>query len=221
MNTPTLIGWSGGKDSALALWMLAAAYQPMRLITHLDRRTARVTGHGVHRSLIARQAQALGVPVDFVLLDVPTSNADYEATLAQALRPHLDAGIRHMVFGDLFLADIRAYREAQMDALGMEALFPLWQQDTAQLAETFITAGFKTIITCVDSSQLDPQFVGRLYDHALLRELPTSVDPCGENGEFHTFVFDGPLFDVPLMLQLGAHYPSADERFWYADLALA
>lgn len=199
------LSWSGGKDSALALWALREELEaePIALLTTITEDYDRVSMHAVRRELLRTQARATGI--ELVEIEIPAAcvNETYEERMAQALaRPPLDrAGT--IAFADLFLADVRAYREERLATAGRTALFPLWGHDTAALAHEFVDAGFEAILVCVDPSQLDPSFVGRPFDEALLAELPPGVDPCGENGEFHTFVHAGPIFDAPIEVELG------------------
>jgi uncharacterized protein (TIGR00290 family) len=199
------LSWSGGKDSALALRALRdeLGTEPSALLTTFTGDYDRVSMHGVRRELLRMQARAAGV--ELVEVDIPASctNEAYEERMAMALeKPPLDrAGA--FAFADLFLADVRAYREERLSAAGREARFPLWGRETAALAREFIAAGFEAVLVCVDPTKLDPSFVGRPFDEALLAELPAGVDPCGENGEFHTFVTAGPIFERPIEVELG------------------
>jgi uncharacterized protein (TIGR00290 family) len=213
----TVLSWSGGKDSALALWtMRAAGAGPVALLTTVNADHDRVSIHGVRRELARAQAEAVGLPLAEVEIPSGASNALYEERLAAALAVLPLAEIDTVAFADLFLADIRAYREAQMAALGRATAFPLWGQDTAALAREFIDAGFGATLVAVDTEQLDASFVGRRFDAALFADLPPGVDPCGENGEFHTFVDAGPIFAAPIaVVQGGSH---DDGRFAYRDL---
>lgn len=217
MPSPALIAWSGGKDSAMALWRLPLEYQPTALLTNVQAAQKRVSMHGVRRNLIERQAAALGLPLSTVELPDAPSNAEYEARTEAALAPFQAQGVAHIVYGDLFLADIRAYRDAHLARIGMCGVYPLWERDTAALIRKFIAAGFRAIVTCVDTSQLDESFAGRELDETFLRDLPAGVDPCGENGEFHTFVYAGPLFREPLSVTIGDVF-WIDDRFCYCDL---
>jgi uncharacterized protein (TIGR00290 family) len=217
MPTPTLIAWSGGKDSAMALWQLPPEHRPIALLTNVQAAQGRVSVHGVRRDLIERQAAALGLPLHIVELPEAPSNAEYEAQIEAALAPFQAQGVAHIVYGDLFLADIRAYRDAHLARIGMQGVYPLWKRDTAALIRAFIGAGFRAIVTCVDTTQLDASFTGREVDETFLRDLPAGVDPCGENGEFHTFVYAGPLFKEPLLVTIGDTFWMND-RFWYCDL---
>jgi uncharacterized protein (TIGR00290 family) len=199
------LSWSGGKDSALALRALRDELQiePEALITTFTSAYDRVSMHGVRRELARGQAQAAGLPIVEVDIPVRCTNVVYERRLARALSfPPLTA-VRTFAFADLFLSDIRAYREERLAAVGRRALFPLWGRDTRELAEGFIEAGFRATLVCVNLAQLDPAFLGREFDESLLADLPPTVDPCGENGEFHTFVYEGPIFNEPIRIESG------------------
>ena len=217
MSDACIIAWSGGKDSALALWKLPDMYQPTALLTNVNSEQQRSSVHGVRVDLIQAQADALGLPLHRLALPTQPTNAQYEAQLAATLSPFQQAGVQQIVYGDLFLEDIRAYRDEQLHALGWQTVYPLWQIDTANLAREFISTGFKALVVCVDTTQLDAAFVGRTLDATFLDDLPPSVDPCGENGEFHTFVYDGPLFAQPISISLGDQWRTAG-RFHYCDL---
>lgn len=200
MREPALLSWSGGKDSCLALHALQRSghYQVAGLLTTIGRDDDQVAIHGVPRALILAQAAALGLPVDFVALPPAADNRTYEQAVAAALdRPHL-AGISTVAFGDLFLSDIRDYREQMMARLRRRPIFPLWGRDTRALLDDFIAAGFLSVIVSVDLARLDSSFAGRRIDHDLAAALPPGVDPCGEAGEYHSFVFDGPIFSAPV-----------------------
>ncbi len=198
------LSWSGGKDSALALLTLRRqGREPEALITTVTDTYDRISMHGVRRELLARQAQALRIPLVEVPIPPACVNDVYEARMAQAFASGPLAGIEAVAFGDLFLEDVRAYREARLAAGGKGAVFPLWGRDTGELAREFIAHGFEAIVVCLDPRALDPSFAGRAYDQQLLAELPLSVDPCGENGEFHTFVHAGPVFAEPLACETG------------------
>lgn len=218
---PVVLSWSGGKDSSLALAALRddPRYEVVALLTSVTRGYERVSIHGVRRSLLAAQAEAARLPLREIVLDPASSNEAYEAAFHVALarlRTELPA-VRRIAFGDLYLADVRAYRERLLAAAGFEGLFPLWGRDTASLAAAFISAGFRADLVCVDTEQLAASFAGRSFDAELLADLPAWVDPCGEGGEFHTFVSDGPVFREPVPVRRG-EVVLRDERFAYCDL---
>ncbi|MHB8492001.1 MAG: Dph6-related ATP pyrophosphatase [Solirubrobacteraceae bacterium] len=198
------LSWSGGKDSALALSALAQrGARPSALITTVTECYERINVHGVRRELLLAQAGELGIPLVEVRIPPRCTNDLYEQRLAAAFRGPLLRDLDVVVFGDLFLADIRAYREQWLAGVGKAAQFPLWGLDTEELAGSFIDAGFDAIIVCVDPSRLERSFAGRSFDETLLADLPAAVDPCGENGEFHTFVRGGPVFDNPIDCRRG------------------
>lgn len=194
-STSLALSWSGGKDSALALQAVRGqGMEPDALITTITDGYERISMHGVRRELLALQATLLGVPVVEVVIPPGCMNEVYEARMAQAFASELLSGVDAVAFGDLFLEDVRAYREERLASAHKRGLFPLWGRNTTELAREFIAAGFQAVIACLDPRALDPAFAGRAYDQSLLDELPASVDPCGENGEFHTFVHAGPIF---------------------------
>jgi len=199
------LSWSGGKDSALALWVLREEHDlwPRVLITTVTETYGRVSMHAVRRDLLAEQARLVGVQLLEVPIPAGCTNALYEERMEQAFASELLRDVECVAAGDLFLEDVRAYRESRLGAAGRRALFPLWQRDTADLARRFIEAGFEAVLVCVDPTKLDPSFVGRRFDAELLDDLPPEVDPCGENGEFHTFVHAGPIFSRPLPCRIG------------------
>jgi uncharacterized protein (TIGR00290 family) len=197
------LSWSGGKDSALALQTLRAhGTEPSALVTTVTEEYDRISMHGVRRGLLAAQAAAVGVPLVEIPIPPACSNDIYEERMAAAFNGPLSV-VETVAFGDLFLADVRAYREERLARVGRRALFPLWLRDTTSLAHEFVAAGFAARLACVDPRALAPSFAGRAYDETLLAELPPHVDPCGENGEFHTFVYDGPIFAAPLAVTCG------------------
>lgn len=206
--TDTVLSWSGGKDSALALYELARdpTWTVTRLLTSVSDEFRRVSHHGIREELLDLQAAAIGLPLDKLRLPSnggPCTNAVYEELVGQHLLRYVASGIKHVAHGDLFLADLRAYRERNLAKLGMHGVFPLWHRNTRALALEFIALGFKAILCCVDGQRLGESFVGRAIDEDLLRDLPPDVDPCGENGEYHSFVFDGPIFQRPLEIATG------------------
>lgn len=194
------LAWSSGKDSAMALHVMGGA---SLLLTTVTEGHERVSMHGVRRTLLRAQAEALGLPLFEVPIPPRCTNPVYEARMAQACERLKALGVRAVAFGDLFLADVRAYRERQMARAGMEALFPLWGRSSHDMAREFLRAGFKAVVVCVDLARLDASWAGREFDEAFLQNLPAGVDPCGENGEFHTFVYDGPLFARPVGFRRG------------------
>ncbi len=191
-----LLGWSGGKDSCATLAQLLTdnRYEVTALVTTVTEGFDRISMHGVRRTLLEAQAASLGIPLEIVYIPIDASHAAYQSRMEVAFTRYRQQGITTVAFGDLFLVDVRRYREEWLTRLGIHAIFPLWQQDTAKLARAFIDQGFKAVITCVDTTVLAPSFAGRRFDNQFLRDLPVTVDPCGENGEFHSFVFDGPIF---------------------------
>lgn len=191
------LAWSGGKDSSLALWTLREreGRVPGSLLTTVTAEYERISMHGVRRDLLRRQSESLGVPLVEVEIPARCPNDVYEARMAAALASEEMAGVREVAFGDLFLRDIREYRESRLAPAGLRARFPIWGLDTTELARRFVELGFRAILVCVDPRALDASFAGREFDERLLEDLPEGVDPCGENGEFHTFVYDGPIFE--------------------------
>lgn len=198
-----LLSWSGGKDSAWALHLLRqqAEYEVVGLLTTVNQHFGRVAMHGFRESLLDFQAEAVGLPLWKVPLPWPCSNEVYEVAMATACERALNEGLHGIAFGDLFLEDIRAYREARLAPTGLQAIFPCWLLPTSRLARDMIVSGLRAHLVCVDSRPLNASFAGREFDESLLAELPAAVDPCGERGEFHTFVSAGPMFrhDVPVM----------------------
>ena len=204
-RTKILLSWSSGKDSAWALHTLRndPNLEVCGLFTTTNGEAERVAMHGVRESLLERQAEILGLPLTKVPLPVPCTNAIYEERVTAALSAFEGTGITGMAFGDLFLEDVRAYRERQVEAAGLDGYFPIWGSDTRELAAEMVESGLRAILTCVDPKQVPPTFAGRVYDGDLLRDLPDSADPCGEKGEFHTLVFAGPGFDPPIEVEVG------------------
>jgi len=199
------MSWSSGKDSALALHVAREelGVDVVGLLVTVNAEADRVAMHAVRRTLLEAQADRLGLPLRIVEIPSPCPNEVYEAQMAAARQEATDAGVDHVIFGDLFLADIRAYREHALAGSGIAPLFPLWKRPTDDLARTMLASGIRAVLPCVDPAQLSPAFAGRHFDEALLAELPASVDPCGERGEFHTFVYDGPGFSAPIDVDLG------------------
>ena len=219
--TPIILSWSGGKDSALALHTLSQdpSCEVVGLLTSVTRDYDRISIHGVRRALLEAQAASIALPLYQLSLAPNCTNADYEAAFLGALATirQCNADVSHIAFGDLFLADVRAYRERMLSATGWTPRFPLWGLNTTALAHHFIQEGFDARLVCVDTTQLDASFAGRAYDTQLLADLPSSVDPCGEHGEFHTFVSDGPPFTAPIQYTCGEKV-LRDDRFMYCDL---
>ncbi len=213
-----LLSWSSGKDSAWSLHLLSRmpGIQIAGLLTTFNQAFDRVAMHAVRRVLVEAQADAAGLPLLAVPLPWPCSNAQYELILAEVCRTAVDAGIQAVAFGDLFLRDIRDYREKQLSGTGLEPLFPLWQTPTGELAREMIRSGVRARLTCIDPRVLSSEFAGREFDLQLLDDLPRGVDPCGENGEFHSFVYDGPMFRQSIEIRSG----DVMERdgFIFADL---
>ncbi len=222
--TPVLLAWSGGKDSSLALTRLRddPSVRVRALITAVTSGYDRISIHGVRRDLLERQAAAIGLPLIVAELEAKAPNAAYEAAWARALAEGTERfdGAVHVAYGDLFLEEVRAYREAQLKGLGYTGLYPLWGEDTASLASTFVRDGYRAVLTCVDTTQLSAAFAGREFDDVLLSELPASVDPCGERGEFHTYVWAGPHMREPVRVLAGERV-LRDERFEYCDFLAA
>lgn len=225
MSTPILLSWSGGKDCLMALAALRSdpAWHVVGLLaTVTGQYQHRVAMHGIRNDVLCAQAAALGLPLVQAVMAAPADGAAYEHARVAALNEAAQRwpGVRHCAYGDLFLADVRAWREALLGRHGWHGVFPLWQQDTAATARHFIAAGHRAVTVCVDTTQLDGRFSGREFDAAFVAELPAGVDPCGENGEFHTLSYGGPLFAAPLPLTRGASV-LRDARFQYTDFELA
>jgi len=205
MSEPILFCWSGGKDSAMALQALLqrSDVRIAALLTTVTEGYERISMHGVRRELLERQAQSIGLPLHEVRIPPQCVNPTYEARMEEALRLHLEKGIQRVAFGDIFLEDLRAYREKNLARIGMTAIFPIWKRDTRELIRSLHADRFRAVAVCVDSKVLDPSFAGRELDESFFRDLPPHADPCGENGEFHTFVFDGPIFKSPIHVRAG------------------
>jgi len=237
LKAKTVFNWSSGKDSALALYELLQEdqYEIHCLLTSLSKQYDRISMHGVRSDLLEQQAQSIGLPL--VKMEIPEmpSMELYENVMRETLTRLQTEGVTHAAFGDIFLEDLREYREKKLTEMDLKAVFPLWKRDTKALIHEFINLGFKTIVTCVDARLLDQSFAGRVIDADFIRELPENVDPCGENGEFHTFTFDGPLFKNPIAFTKGEvilrkyEAPKNDDDcyttpreteygFWYCDL---
>lgn len=237
MVIKALFNWSSGKDSALALYKILKdnSLDTKYLITTVQQSTQRIAMHGVRIALLEQQAKSIGIPLHIIELpEMPTMEV-YEATMQEHLSAFQKQGISHSVFGDIFLEDLRVYREEKLATLGFQGVFPLWKIETKELLEEFLSLGFQTIVTCVNARYLDKSFVGRIIDAKFIQDLPKNVDVCGENGEFHTFTFDGPIFQHPIAFEIGEivyktyakpkvekeelHQTQTEEDgFWYCDL---
>jgi uncharacterized protein (TIGR00290 family) len=217
---PVLFCWSGGKDSAMALHVLLQdpLVRVVALLTTVTEGYDRISMHGVRRELLQQQAQSIGLPLHEVFIPQQCANSIYEARIEAALQLHVAQGVRKVAFGDIFLEDLRAYREKNLALVGMTALFPLWKRDSRELIQSFHAAGFRSVAVCVDSKVLDTSFAGRELDRAFFEELPPHVDWCGERGEFHTFAFDGPIFREPVRFQIGERVQR--EGFVFCDLLI-
>ena len=214
-----LFAWSGGKDSSMALYELQKthSYKISALLTTVTEDYDRISMHGVRRNLLERQVDSLGYPLEKMFISRNSSKEEYGSKMKEVLLRYSKLGVSAVAFGDIFLEDVREYREDNLSKVGMKGVFPLWEKDTVELANAFINLGFKAIITCIDSNVLDRSFVGRIYDKQFLRDLPSSVDPCGENGEFHSFVYDGPIFRKKISFIIG-DIVLRDSRFYFCDL---
>jgi uncharacterized protein (TIGR00290 family) len=220
-RTKIWLSWSSGKDSAWALHELRASpdFEVTRLLTTVNRGARRVAMHAVREELLEAQAAAVGLPLLKVPIPSPCSNAVYEESMGAAMAQARAEGVLNVAFGDLFLEDVRRYREEKLSSVGMTPLFPLWGRETHRLARDMVAGGLRAYLTCVDPRQIDRHLVGRSFDAGLLDELPASVDPCGEKGEFHSFAFAGPMFSAPLAVAPGEIVER--DGFVFADLLLA
>ena len=221
MSIPVVMSWSGGKDSAMALLTLRSLgeYTVVALLTSVSEEYRRISHHGVRELLLEQQAEAIGIPLDKVYLPSiggqPCSNEVYEQIMADVMAKYKSQGVETVAFGDLFLEDLRAYRERNLARAAMHGIFPLWKRNTTELAREVVARGFKSYLSCVEG-KVGPGFAGRSYDDDLVAALPEGIDPCGEYGEFHTFVYDGPIFRSPVAVQIG-NTVVRDGRY-YADL---
>ncbi len=214
-----VLSWSGGKDSALALYELLRSdrYEVVSLLATVAKQYERISHHGVRTELLEQQAAALGVRLHKLYLpSYVCTNTDYEAAMKKVMLDYKDAGVLTVAFGDIFLQDLREYRERNLAKVDMKAIFPIWRRDTTELVHAFIDLGFKARLCCVDGKKLGEGFAGRAIDADLIRDLPEGVDPCGENGEFHSYVYDGPIFNRPVGVTVG-EVVSRDTRY-FADL---
>jgi len=240
MTHKSFFSWSGGKDSSLALYhaLKNGSYSIEKLVTNVNSQYHRVSMHGVREELLELQAASISIPLQKLVLPDQPSMIEYESQMVQTMMQLQKEGFTHNLFGDIFLEDLKTYREIQLAKAQMNAVFPLWKRDTAQLMQEFIELGFKAIVVCVKAELLDQSFAGRIIDKDFCKDLPPNVDPCGENGEFHTFVFDGPIFKKPVAYKRGGKVfreykaPANDKDncfsnqplspssmgFWYCDL---
>jgi uncharacterized protein (TIGR00290 family) len=233
MKPKAIFNWSSGKDSALALYTILKEdqFEVTSLLTSINQEVQRISMHGVHVSLLEKQAESLRFPLIKMEIPAEPSMQDYTEIMTRTMNKIQSQGITHSVFGDIFLEDLRQYREEQLQSIGMKAIFPLWKRNTADLMHEFLDLGFKTIVTCVNETYLDKSFAGRIIDKDFIKDLPENVDPCGENGEFHTFTFDGPIFKNPVQFEMGElvkkTYPKpksdgdieeGEYVFWFCDL---
>ncbi|NRB52565.1 MAG: adenine nucleotide alpha hydrolase [Saprospiraceae bacterium] len=223
--------WSSGKDSAIALHHLQqAGLEVSQLITTVNSYFGRVSMHGLRRELLVKQAIETGIPLSIIDMPKEPSMKDYDALMTEALGILEEDGFTHCGFGDIFLEDLKFYREKQLEPFGIKGIFPIWKQDTKVLLQEFIALGFKAIVICLKSDLLDDSFLGREIDDSFIQDLPDGVDPCGENGEFHTFCYDGPIFANPISFTIGekvfraykapqqADAPPSSMGFWFLDL---
>lgn len=233
MKPKAIFNWSSGKDSALALYKTLKddRFEITSLLTSVNEEFQRVSMHGVHIDLLKQQASSLEIPLNIMEIPKEPSMEQYREIMISTMDTIKSQGNTHSIFGDIFLEDLRKYREEQLQSIGMEAVFPLWKQNTLDLIHEFLDLGFKTIVTCVNETYLDKSFAGRIIDKDFIKDLPYNVDPCGENGEFHTFTFDGPIFKNPIQFEIGETVkktypkPKSDENetdeeyvFWFCDL---
>ncbi|MET3537362.1 Dph6-related ATP pyrophosphatase [Chryseobacterium limigenitum] len=233
MKPKAIFNWSSGKDSALALYktLKEDRFEITSLLTSVNEEFQRISMHGVHVDLLKQQASSLGIPLTIMEIPKEPSMEQYREIMISTMDTIKSRGNTHSIFGDIFLEDLRKYREEQLQSIGMEAVFPLWEQNTSHLINEFLHLGFKTIVTCVNATYLDKSFAGRIIDKDFIQDLPDNVDPCGENGEFHTFTFDGPIFKNPIQFEIGETVkktypkPKSEENdaheeyvFWFCDL---
>lgn len=219
MSEKILFSWSAGKDSAMALYKLqkVGGYVISALLTTVTEGYDRISMHGVRRALLEQQAESLGLPLEKVYISKKSSNEEYETKMGDKLAYYKKQGVACVAFGDIFLEDLKKYREEKLSKIGLKGIFPIWKRDTTELAHTFIDMGFKAVITCVDSKALDKTFAGRPFNKQFLSQLPVHVDPCGENGEFHSFVYDGPIFSKRILYEKG-EIVLRDNRYYFCDL---
>ncbi|MHC4324703.1 MAG: Dph6-related ATP pyrophosphatase [Planctomycetota bacterium] len=222
MKEKVVLAWSGGKDSAMALHALLESgdYEIVSLLTTVSEQYGRISHHGVREELLEQQAEALGIALYKLYLHQDNcSIEDYDAAMGKVMLEYKEMGVLTVAFGDIYLQDLREYRQRNLAKAGMKGIFPIWRRDTAEIVRTFIELGFKAFLTCVDREKLGEEFAGRAIDADLIRDLPEGVDPCGENGEFHSYVYDGPIFRKPVDLSVG-EVVLRDVRY-FADLVPA
>jgi uncharacterized protein (TIGR00290 family) len=214
-----LHSWSGGKDSAMALYELRknGEYEVVSLMTVITKDYGRISMHGFLEEFLDLQAASLDLPLEKIYITKDSGNKEYETRMKETLLRYKTLGVEAVAFGDIFLEPLKKYREERLNEIGLEALFPIWKRDSREVADTFIKLGFKAVITCVDSKMLDGKFSGRIFDRQFLSELPAGVDPCGENGEFHSFVLEGPIFNKPIPCGIGEPV-LRDKRYYYTDI---
>lgn len=218
MKEKILFSWSGGKDSSLALYeLMKQGDYDITLLSTITDKYKRISMHGVREDLIEKQAASLGCYLEKVYISPECSNEEYEKKMEEVTNRYKMLGVTKVTFGDIFLEDIREYRERNLKKYGIHAIFPLWGRDSGEIANSFVSLGFKAIVTCVDTKALNKDFSGRLYDKDFLADLPKNVDPCGENGEFHSFVFDGPAYKDKINFKVGEKV-LRDERYCVCDL---
>lgn len=219
MTRNIVFSWSGGKDSALALYEIlkTESYNVVSLITTVTEEYDRISVHGVRNDLLEKQTKSLKLPLHKINNPKNCSNDIYERNLTETLSIYKNKGITEVAFGDIFLEDVKEYRDELLKKMGMKGIYPIWQKDSKELAKVFIESGFRAITTCIDSQQIHENFAGKEYDQDFLDDLPDTADPCGENGEFHTFVYNGPIFNVKVDFIIG-DIVLRDNRFFYCDL---
>ena len=241
MKKKAIFNWSSGKDSALALYKILqnSDIEIVSLLTSVNKKYNRISMHGVRTELLVQQAKSIGLPLHIMEIPEMPSMEDYEEVMQETLTKFKEKGVTHSIFGDIFLEDLRKYREDKLAEMQLEAIFPLWKIPTKDLIQEFLDLGFKTIVVCVNERNLDKSFVGRIIDAQFIADLPADVDVCGENGEFHTFTFDGPIFKKPIEFEIGeivyrkyekpkqeasntacdtSSSDAFDFGFWYCDL---
>ena len=224
-----IFNWSGGKDSALALYKFIEnkEFEITQLLTSINAERQRISMHGIRKELLIKQAESIGIPLDIIEIPESTNMETYDSIMKNKLHTLKQKGIDYSIFGDIFLEDLRTYREARLSEVAIKGIFPLWKMQTKDVIAEFLKLGFKTIVVAADAKILSQDFVGRVIDEDFLKDLPSNVDPCGENGEFHTFVFDGPIFSKAIHFKIGEkvlkEYKNKgnekwNSRFWYCDL---